>query len=71
MWQSILTIFYVVWLIAVLILLWLIWHSSENRLKHIEKMEQVQFDAAMVTAKAAQKAADTAYILAEKFKGAK
>ena len=61
-----LQIFDVIWLIAVLVLLYLMWRSSEQRLEHIQKMEQVQFDTAMTTAQAAQEAAKAAQVLAEK-----
>lgn len=66
MGQLIMQIFDVIWLIAVLVLLYLMWRSSEKRLDHIQKMEQVQFDTAMTTAEAAQKASETAQLLAEK-----
>ena len=61
-----LQIFDVIWLIAVLVLLYLMWRSSERRLEHIQKMEQVQFDTAMKSAEAAQEAAKAAQVLAEK-----
>ena len=61
-----LQIFDVIWLICVLVLLYLMWRSSEKRLEHIQRMEQVQFDTAMTTAQAAQKAAQAAQLLAEK-----
>ena len=61
-----LQIFDVIWLIAVLVLLYLMWRSSERRLEHIQKMEQVQFDTAMTTAEAAKQAAEAAHNLAEK-----
>lgn len=66
MGQVIMQIFDVIWLIAVLVLLYLMWRSSEQRLEHIQKMEQVQFDTAMKTAEAAQEAAKAAQVLAEK-----
>ena len=61
-----LQIFDVIWLIAVLVLLYLMWRSSERRLEHIQKMEQVQFDVSMTTAEAAKQAAQAAQELAEK-----
>ena len=61
-----LQIFDVLWLVCVLVLLYLMWRSSERRLEHIQKMEQVQFDTAMKSAEAAQKAAQAAQVLAEK-----
>ena len=65
-----LQIFDVLWLICVLVLLYMMWRSSEKRLEHIQKMEQVQFDTAMMSAKAAQKAAEAAQVLAEKINDA-
>ena len=61
-----LQIFDVLWLVCVLVLLYLMWRSSERRLEHIQKMEQVQFDTAMKSAEAAQEAAKAAQVLAEK-----
>ena len=65
-----LQIFDVLWLVCVLVLLYMMWRSSEKRLEHIQKMEQVQFDTAMMSAKAAQEAAKAAQVLAEKINDA-
>jgi uncharacterized membrane protein len=56
-----LTIFYVVWLCAVLVLLYGIWRSSTN---HVHRMEQTLVDVAMKSAEAAKAAGDAVSRLA-------
>jgi hypothetical protein len=64
-WLTIInTIISWLWLIAVLALLWLIWRSSEARLKHVQKMEITLVDVAMKDAETARKAVETNQLLA-------
>lgn len=56
------TIFYIVWLIAVLIFMWLIWRSNT---KHIRQMEQTLVNVAMMDAESARQAIDSARILTD------
>lgn len=64
-YQIALTIFYIVWLIALLVLLFAIYRSSERRLKHIQNMELTLFDVAKQDAQTARQAVDTVQSLAE------
>ncbi len=50
------TIFDLCWLTAVLVLLFLIWRSSERRLKHVQTMEKTLVDVSNKNAESAQKA---------------
>jgi hypothetical protein len=52
------TIFDSFWLIAVLVLLFLIWRSSERRLKHAETLEVTLVDVARHDAETARKAVE-------------
>jgi hypothetical protein len=61
MWQTILTIFYVVWLLAVLVLLMAVWWDTR---RYIRLMEQTMLQSRAVSAQAALKAADAAERLA-------
>jgi hypothetical protein len=63
MWQTVLTIFYVLWLCAVLALLWLIWR---NGVRYTMRLEQTLINAALKASDAAQKAAESAHALVEK-----
>lgn len=51
-------IFNVCWLLALLILLILIWRSSEARLKHVQSMEKTMFDVAMKDAESTRMAVE-------------
>ncbi len=62
MWQTILTIFYLVWLCTVLVFLWLIWWSTT---RYIHRMEQTMLVSRAISAEAALKSADAAAKLAE------
>lgn len=65
-WLTILTtIFYIVWLIAVLVLLWRIWISSEQRLKHVNVLEQALLDVSTKNADSARRAVDDVHVLVE------
>jgi hypothetical protein len=61
MGQTILTIFYVVWLLAVLALLAAVWWDTRH---YIRLMEQTMLQSRAVSAQAALKAADAAERLA-------
>lgn len=61
MWTTMLTLFYVVWLLAVLVFLWLIWRDSVRR---ADKLEQTLVNATMTAAQAASSAAEAARLLA-------
>lgn len=63
--QTALNIFYVIWLIALLVLLFLMYRSSEKRLKHIQSMELTLFDVAKKDAETARQAVDIVYSLVE------
>lgn len=52
-------IFNVCWLLALLVLLILIWRSSERRLKHIQSMEVTMFDVAMKDAESTRIAVES------------
>jgi hypothetical protein len=56
--------FDIAWLIAVLALLWVIWRSSEHRLKHVRAMEKVLIDVAMKDAENARQAVEAVRTLA-------
>ena len=58
-------VFYAAWLLALLALLFLIWRSSETRLKHIQNMETTIFDVATKDAESARKSAEATQILVE------
>lgn len=64
--QLALDLFYVAWLIAVIVLLVLIFRSSQKRLHHVEAMEKALIDESAQALKTTQKAVDAAYLLAEK-----
>ncbi len=68
MWTTILTLFYVAWLIAVLVLLWLIWRDSVNRAAQLDK---TLIEATLKASEAAKQAAEAARILAEQHQGSK
>jgi uncharacterized membrane protein len=57
-----LTIFYLIWLIAVLIFLFLIWWSTT---RYIRKMEDTMIQSRAISAQAALKSAEAASRLAE------
>lgn len=57
MWQTLLAIFYMLWLCAALGFLYLIWHDGKMR---AQKMTQMLIDAAMKSAEAAHLAAEAA-----------
>ena len=59
--QIILTIFYVVWLCAVLVFLFLIWRTTRS---YIREMEGTVLDAIKVSAEAARTSAEAAAKLA-------
>ncbi len=59
--QIILTIFYVVWLCAVLVFLFLIWRTTRS---YIREMEGTVLDAIKVSAEAANRSAEAAAKLA-------
>lgn len=59
MLQIITTIFNIAWLLALLVLLFLIWRSSERRLRHIQSMELTLFDIAKKDAETAREAVKT------------
>lgn len=61
MWTTLLTLFYVAWLLAVLVLLWLIWRDSVRRAQQLDK---TLIDATLKAAEAAQGAAEAARLLA-------
>ncbi len=61
MWQTVLTLFYVVWLLAVLVLLWLIWRDSVKRAQALDK---TLIDATLKASEAARQAAEASRILA-------
>ena len=60
--QLILTLFYLIWLIAVLIFLFLIWRSTTHYIRH---MEDTMLQSRTVSAQAALKSAEVANKLAE------
>ncbi len=62
MWQTILTIFYLVWLCAVLAFLWLIWWTTT---RYIHRMEETMLTSRAIEASAALKSAEVANRLAE------
>jgi predicted negative regulator of RcsB-dependent stress response len=57
-----LTIFYVVWLLAVLVFLWMVWRNGVTR---SQRLESALVEAALVSAKAAGKTAEAVLILAQ------
>ncbi len=57
-----LTIFYVSWLIAVLVMLWKIWRSGTER---GQRIDQSLIDSARTSASAAHTAAEAAKVLAQ------
>jgi Flp pilus assembly protein TadB len=63
-WLNIaLTTFYVLWLVAVLLFLWMIWRNGASR---AEKLETTLSDATLITARAADKAVEAALLLARR-----
>jgi hypothetical protein len=66
--QIVTVIFNIAWLLALLVLLYLIWRSSEARLKHIQRMEVTMFDIAKQDAETARKAVETTQALVESVK---
>lgn len=63
--QIIQFVFYVLWLVGLLVLLFLIWRSSEARLKHIQNMEATMFDVATKDAESTRKAVESMQSLVE------
>lgn len=63
--QIIQFVFYALWLVGLLILLFLIWRSSEARLKHIQNMEATMFDVATKDAESSRKAVDAILTLVD------
>jgi preprotein translocase subunit SecG len=63
--QIVTVIFNIAWLLALLVLLYLIWRSSEARLKHIQRMEITMFDIAKQDAETARKAVENNSALVE------
>lgn len=59
------TIFYIAWLLAVLVLLWRIWISSEQRLKHVNVLEKTLIDVSTKNADSARRAVDDVHVLVE------
>jgi hypothetical protein len=57
-------IFDILFLLALIALLWAIWRSSERRLKHTESMERTLVDVATKDAESARQAVETTRILA-------
>lgn len=57
--QTVQFIFYALWLIGLLALLFLIWRSSEARLKHIQSMETTMFDVATKDAESTRMAVES------------
>lgn len=57
--QIYITLFYIAWLLALLALLFLIWRSSEKRLKHIQSMELTLFDIAKRDSESARQAVES------------
>jgi len=49
-------IFDVLWLTSILVLLFLIWRSSERRLKHVTTLEKTMIEVAALDAESARKA---------------
>jgi hypothetical protein len=68
--QIIVTLFNIAWLLALLILLFLIWRSSEKRLKHIQNMEITLFDIAKKDAETAREAVEACKALIAQQKAA-
>ena len=60
--QTLLTIFYVAWLCAVLVLLILIWQTNA---RYVRKMEQTMLQSRAISAEAAMKSAEAAKRLAD------
>lgn len=63
--QIIQFIFYALWLLGLLTLLFMIWRSSEARLKHIQSMEATMFDVATKDAESTRKAVDAVLSLVD------
>ena len=57
-----LTTFYVCWLIAVLVFLYVIWRTGARSL---QRLEDVLSDSMLTTAQSARRAAEAAYLLAQ------
>jgi len=57
-------IFLVVVFLSVVVLLWAIWQSSEQRTKHVEAMERTLVEVATKDAESAQQAVEAVRILA-------
>lgn len=60
--QLLLTSFYLIWLCAVLVFLFLIWRTTH---RYIKEMEGTVIEASRISAEAARRAAETAEKLAE------
>ena len=67
MWQTILTIFYIVWLCAVLVLLWLIWRNQSH---YMRRTEQTYISVTLKAVDAAVQAAEAARRVAESMRHA-
>jgi Na+-transporting methylmalonyl-CoA/oxaloacetate decarboxylase gamma subunit len=57
-------LFDILFLLALIALLWAIWRSSERRLKHTESMERTLVEVATKDAESARQAVETVRILA-------
>lgn len=57
-------IFDILWLVAVLALLWAIWRSSQKRLEHVQVMEKMLVEVAMKDAESARVAVESTRELA-------
>lgn len=57
------TIFDIAWLIAALALLWRIYITSEERLKHVKVLEKTLLEVSSKDAESARKAVDAVYAL--------
>lgn len=58
----IITIFYITWLLAVLVLLWLVWRNGVTR---SQRLEEALVDATLTTAKAASKTAEAVWAMVQ------
>lgn len=65
-WLTVLNeVFNILWLLAILALLWAIWRSSQGRLKHVVTMEHTMLEVARQDAESARKAVEATRILAD------
>ncbi|HET8911202.1 MAG TPA: hypothetical protein VFN23_07055 [Ktedonobacteraceae bacterium] len=68
-WLSVVTtLFDLLWLLAVLILLYLIWRSSEARLKHVTEMEKTLIEVSRKNADTTMLAVQQVQILVDVLK---